>query len=97
MLIFVVVFYHLSLTFWLILSNVSHMLQRGNRSNSCMDLVGGVQQNVFHNIIPPVLGCICIPRLSNANRIGFSQYRQKAAMRPKRMFGYPKFCFNDVV
>lgn len=66
-------------------SNVSHMLQRGNRSNSCMDSVGGVQQNVFHNIIPPVLGCICMPRLGTATRIGFSpQYRQKAALETQK-------------
>lgn len=71
-------------------SNVSHMLQRGNRSNSCMDSVvvvvgGGLQQNVFHNIIPPVLGCICMPRLGTATRIGFSpQYRQKAALETQK-------------
>lgn len=68
-------------------SNVSRMLQRGNHSNSCMDLVGGggVQQNVFHNIIPPVLGFICMSRLGTANRIGFSpQYRQKAAIETEK-------------
>lgn len=91
MLIFVLVFYPLSLTFWLILSLMSHTCFKEAIAATAAWIQwwwwwgGGLQQNVFHNIIPPVLGCICMPRLGTATRIGFSpQYRQKAALETQK-------------
>lgn len=74
------------LTFIDILAHpVNDTLQRGNHTSSRK--VSGCKSPTeckirFHNIIAPVVGCICMSRLGSVNRtIGFSpQCRRKAAL-----------------